>query len=109
VRPRHGIKVQFAGGTVPQLQKTGDQRAPSLPGIGAHLTIHLSTRPAFAQTLSEQAGGRSDQFADELLNGWIDGLGLLQAGQSRRRVRRHGEYLWDTKLLATGDPVERRA
>ena len=109
MQPCHGIEVQFAGGTVPQLQKTCDQHAALLLGVGAHLTIHFSARPAFAQTLSEQAGGRSDQFADELFNGPIGGLGLLLAGQTRRRVQQHGGYLWDTKLLATGGPIERRA
>ena len=109
MRPRHSVEVQFAGGTVPQLQKTRDQHAALLVGVGAHLTIHLSVCPAFAQTLSEQAGGRGDQIADELFNGWIDGLGLLRAGRTRRRVQQHGGHLWDTKLLATGGPIERRA
>ena len=109
MQPCHGIEVQFAGGTVPQLQKTCDQRAALLLGVGAHLTIHFSARPALPQTLSDQASGRSDQFADEPFNGPIDGLGLLRAGQTRRRVQQHGRYLWDTKLLATGGPIERRA
>ena len=109
MRPRHSVEVQFAGGTVPQLQKTRDQRAALLLGVGAHLAIHFSARPAFAQTLSEQAGGRSDQFANELLNGQIDGLELLRAGRTRRRVQQHGGYLWDTKLLAIAGPIERRA
>jgi hypothetical protein len=65
-----------------------------LLGVGAHLAIHPPARPAFAQTLSEQAGGRSDQFANQSFNRRIDGLGLLRAGQTRRRgVQQHGEYL----------------
>src|SRR5262249_51575807 len=56
--------------------------------------IHFSARPALPQTLSEQAGGRGDQIADELFNGWIGGLGLLLAGGTKRRAQQDGWYLW---------------
>src|SRR5262249_58254705 len=51
VQPCHGIEVQFAGGTVPQLQKTCDQRTALLPGAGAHLPIQLSPPPPPPQPL----------------------------------------------------------